>query len=83
MDVILSGPVPILNSLDPSDIRVVVALAGLDLGIYQLEPEVDILPERVRVETILPTTVEVTIIIAPTPTPTGIPLPTPLATVQP
>ena len=83
VDVILSGPVPILNSLDPSEIRVVVALAGLDLGIYQLEPEVDILPERVRVETILPTTVEVTIIIAPTPTPTGIPLPTPLATVQP
>jgi YbbR domain-containing protein len=83
VDVILSGPVPILNSLDPSEIRVVVALDGLDLGIYQLEPEVDILPGRVRVETILPSTVEVTIIIAPTPTPTGIPLPTPLATVQP
>jgi len=83
VDVILSGPIPILDSLNPSDIRVVVDLTDLDLGVYQLEPEVDIIPGRVRVETILPSTVEVEIIIAPTPTPTGIFLPTPLATVQP
>ena len=83
VDVILSGPIPILDSLNPSDIRVVVDLTDLDLGVYQLEPQVDIIPGRVRVETILPSTVEVEIIIAPTPTPTGIFLPTPLATVQP
>lgn len=83
VDVILSGPIPILDTLNPSDIRVVVDLTDLDLGVYQLEPEVDIIPGRVRVETILPSTVEVEIIIAPTPTPTGIFVPTPLATVQP
>jgi len=85
--VILSGPIPILNRMTSSDIRVVVDLKDLDLGVYPLEPEVDVLPERVQVETILPTTVEVTVIVAPTATPTGAATPTsratPTATVQP
>jgi len=87
VDVILSGPIPILNRMTSSDIRVVVDLKDLDLGVYPLEPEVDVLPERVQVETILPTTVEVTVIVAPTATPTGAVTPTsratPTATVQP
>ena len=87
VDVILSGPIPILNRMTSSDIRVVVDLKDLDLGVYPLEPEVDVLPERVQVETILPTTVEVTVNVAPTATPTGAVTPTsratPTATVQP
>lgn len=77
VDVILSGPVPILNGLEPSDIRVVVNVTDLEVGIYQLELQVDILPERLQVESILPSTVQVEIIIAPTPTPTATPGPTP------
>jgi YbbR domain-containing protein len=83
IDVILSGPVPILDTLSPDDVRVVVDVSDLDLGIYQLEPQVDIIPDRVEVETLLPSTVSVEIIIAPTPTPTSPPAPAPTATSQP
>ena len=80
---ILSGPVPVLDSLEPSDIRVVVDLTGLDLGTYQLEPTVDLLPERIIAEAILPTTIQVTVIIAPTPTPTSVFTPLPTSTPKP
>jgi YbbR domain-containing protein len=83
VDVILSGPVPILDSLEPSDIRVIVDVLDLELGVYQLEPLVDVTPDRIVVEAILPSTVQVEIIIAPTPTPTSTPAPAPAATSQP
>jgi YbbR domain-containing protein len=87
VDVILSGPIPILNRMTSSDSRVVVDLRDLDLGVYSLEPEVDVLPERVQVESIQPSIVEVTIIVAPTATPTSAVTPTtrvaPTATAQP
>jgi len=83
VDVILSGPVPILDMMEPSDVRVIIDVADLELGIYQLEPQVDVIPDRVLVEAVLPSTVEIEIIIAPTPTPTSIPLPAPTATSQP
>lgn len=83
VDVILSGPVPILNALQPSDIRVVVDVTDLEVGTYQLELQVDILPDRLQVESIVPSTVLVEIIIAPTPTPTVTPGPTPAGGSQP
>lgn len=73
VDVILSGPVPILNTLSPADVRVVVDLTGYEVGIYQFIPQINILPERVQKVSILPATVEVTITIAPTPIGTGTP----------
>jgi len=78
VEVLLSGPLPILNNLNPAGIRVSANLTGLEPGTYQVEPVVDLLPNQVRVEYILPETVEVTVELAPTPTPT----PTPDATVQ-
>ena len=83
MDVILAGPVPVLSGLQSTDIRVVIDLTGLELGTYQVEPVVDVLPDRVSVEAILPSTVEVTILIAPTATATIPVTPTPLTTPQP
>lgn len=83
VDVILSGPVPILDTMEPEDVRVIVNVADLGLGIYQLEPRVDVIPDRIGVEAIIPSTVEVEIIVAPTPTPTIIPQPAPTATSQP
>jgi len=85
VDVILSGPVPVLNTLKPSDIRVIVDLTGLDVGAYQLSPEVDFLPPQVKIESILPATVEVSVSLAPTPTQTITPMvqPTPTKTPQP
>jgi YbbR domain-containing protein len=73
VDVILSGPVPILNTLGPTDVRVVVDLTGYDVGTYQFIPNVNILPDRVTKVSMLPSTVEVTITIAPTPTQTVTP----------
>jgi YbbR domain-containing protein len=69
VDVIFSGPLPVLNAITPSDIRVMVDVAGRDVGVYQMFPTVTFLPERVRTESILPSTVEVTLFTAPTPTP--------------
>jgi YbbR domain-containing protein len=73
VDVILSGPVPILNTLGPTDVRVVVDLTGYDVGTYQFIPNVNILPDRVTKVSMLPSTVEVTISVAPTPTQTVTP----------
>jgi YbbR domain-containing protein len=73
IDVILSGPVPVLNTLGPADVRAVVDLSGYDVGTYQLIPEINILPERVEKVSMLPSTVEITIKLAFTPTPTGTP----------
>ena len=79
VDIILSGPVPILNTLGPTDVRVVVDLSGYDVGTYQFIPDVNILPEQVQKLSMLPATVEITITIAPTPAQTG----TPIGTVTP
>lgn len=81
VDVILSGPVPILNRMTSTDVRVIADLRGLDFGTHQVDLSVDVLPDQVQVETILPSTVEVEIITAPTTTPTSPAAPT--QTVQP
>jgi len=83
VDVILSGPVPILDTMTPDDVRVWVDVTELELGIYQLEPKVDVIPDRIEVEAVLPSTVSVEIIIAPTPTPTSTLAPASAATSQP
>jgi YbbR domain-containing protein len=73
VDIIFSGPLTVLDNLKPSDIRVVVDLAGHDVGTYHLSPRVTFLPESVRIESILPSTLEIMITIAPTPTTTPTP----------
>ena len=57
----ISGPVPVLESLTLRDIRVVVDLTDLDVGIHTLTPTVEILPAEIIWEDISPTTVEVVI----------------------
>ncbi len=80
VDVILSGPVPVLNTLAPADVRAVVDLTGYEVGTYQFVPQINILPDRIQMVSILPGTVSITIIISPTPTQTGTPNGTPVAT---
>lgn len=70
VDLIVSGPLPVLDTLSTESFRVVVDLSGLDPGDYQLAPVIDLIPAQVNVDTILPETVGVTIIEAGTPTPT-------------
>jgi YbbR domain-containing protein len=68
VDVIISGPLPVLDALTPQDIIVTVDVTGLDVGTYQLPLAVEVLVDNVVVESILPGTVEVIISIPGTPT---------------
>ena len=85
VDVIVSGPLPVLDTLTPASFRVVVDLTGLGEGTYQITPKLDLVPDDVLVQTILPETIEVTITLAPTPTPGSntTATPTPRAVVTP
>jgi YbbR domain-containing protein len=71
VDVIVSGPLPVLDTLTSASFRAVIDLTGLEAGTYQLNPKMDLVPDQVSVQSFLPETVEVTITTAPTPTPTG------------
>ncbi len=70
VDLLLIGPLPILNNLNPAGIRVSVNVAGLEPGVYQLAPVVDLLPNQIQVSSIMPEVVEVIVELAPTPTAT-------------
>jgi YbbR domain-containing protein len=84
VDVILFGPLPVLENLTSANVRVVVDLTGLTVGVWQVEPLVDILPARVEEQGINPSVVEVNISPLPTPTPSptpggpGTPTPSPI-----
>lgn len=69
VNVIISGPLPVLDALTAQDIKVTVDVTGLDLGTHQLEPKVEIFVENVLEGSILPSTVEVVLKIRPTATP--------------
>ena len=70
VDVILSGPLPLLDTLTRQSVRAIVDLTGLAEGIYQIVPKVEILISNIVVESILPNAVEVVIsLITSSPTP--------------
>lgn len=75
VDVILSGPLPLLEILSPQEVRVLLGVTDLEEGTHQLTPEVDILISDIVVESILPGTVEVVLSSFPIQTP--VPTPTP------
>jgi YbbR domain-containing protein len=75
VDVIISGPSPVLDILTPQDVVINVDVSGLELGIHQLAPKWNVVVSNVLVESILPGTVEVIIFIPDTPTPTPTPQP--------
>ena len=69
VDVIISGPLPLLNTLTHQDVRITVDVTGLGEGTHQLTPTVQILISNLQVESILPETVEVILTSNPSPTP--------------
>ena len=77
VDVIISGPLSLLDTLTRQGVRATVDLTGLPAGTYQITPNVEILIADVIVESILPNTVEVIITpiqpTATTPTPATTP----------
>jgi YbbR domain-containing protein len=71
VDVILSGPLPVLDQLTTNNLQVFVDLSDVTQpGNYQRTPQVTLLVPDLTVESILPQTVEVTVTIGPPPTPT-------------
>ncbi len=69
VDVIVSGPLPVLDVLASQDITITVNVSGLGAGTYQLKPDVEVSIGNVLVESILPGTVEVVLSVPSTPTP--------------
>lgn len=69
VEVILNGPLPVLEKLRPEEVRVLVDLFGLTPGQYSREPQVVVTPAGVTVGAVLPATVQVEIAPPVTPTP--------------
>jgi YbbR domain-containing protein len=68
VEVILSGPMPLLEALEVDDVRIVLDLFDLPRGTHQIEPQV-VVPEGLIAQSIIPATVQVEIFTAPTPVP--------------
>ena len=80
VDVILTGPLPLLDKLTPGDVKFVVDLTGLDAGTHQATPQPQILISDIRVQSLNPGTIEVIISPGGTPGPTKTPSPAPTPT---
>jgi YbbR domain-containing protein len=72
VDIILSGPLSLLDTLTRQSVRAFVDLTNLGPGTYQIAPKVEVAIANIVVESILPNTIEVVItpIGATTSTPT-------------
>lgn len=83
VDVILSGPLPRLQSLTARDVTVIADLFGMDPGLHKVKPSV-VVPEGLRVESVLPDIIEIEIrvgqLTTPTPTRPATITPTPTIT---
>ncbi len=66
---VISGPLPILDTLKPEDIHVRIDLTGYKIGTYQVQPVVELPFEDITVDSIQPEMIDIEVIIAPTPTP--------------
>ena len=69
VDIILTGPLPLLDKLTANDIRITLDVTDLPNGTYQIVPVVEILIADIEVQSIFPGTVEVVIKDATTATP--------------
>lgn len=69
VDIILTGPLPTLNSIQLEDVRVIVDLLDLSPGTHQIPPQVIISQTDVENEPVFPATIEVTISNTPPPSP--------------
>ncbi len=76
VEVILSGPLPSLQALTADDIQITLDVTGLASGTHQLKPRVSQIPGALRVQNLVPDTIQV-IVVDPTPTATASPSITP------
>ena len=62
VDVLLSGPLPVLDDLSSSDVRVFIDMTGATEGVYQRVPQIEVFVDSVVVESTLPESVEVVVV---------------------
>ena len=67
--VVLSGPLPVLEALEPGDVRIILDLFALLAGKHEIEPRV-VLPEGLSAQSIFPPVIQVEVFVNITPTPT-------------
>lgn len=60
-DVIIAGPLVTLNSVNISDLQILIDLSGLGIGRHTIQPTTTLNNPDLRIESIVPTTFEVTI----------------------
>ncbi len=80
VDVLIVGPLPLLDRLREGDVLIAIDLNGLGPGTYALTPTVVFISDLLRAESVLPASVEVVIERGPPPTRTPTITPTPTAT---
>ena len=73
VDVILSGPLPILETLKAENLRVYVDMTDQRIGTYQRSPKIELRISGIIVQSILPESLQVIVKVAPTATPTVAP----------
>lgn len=73
LDVILTGPLPLLDKLTAGDVRFFVDLTSLPIGTHQVVPQAEIFINDIEVQSFNPGTVEVVIRAIGTPTPDSSP----------
>ena len=71
VDVILTGPLPLLDKITSADVRVMIDLNDLLAGSYQIQPEVELSQENILLQSILPASIEVLLTPIPVVTPAG------------
>lgn len=70
VDIIFSGPLPLLDALQAADVQVTVDLTNYQAGTFQVIPTVVVNSDEISIESILPETIEVVIQSSvPTPAP--------------
>jgi YbbR domain-containing protein len=61
VDLIVSGPLVALNAMNTLDLRVLVDLSGMKAGTYTITPQATLNNVDLKIESLLPTTFQVTI----------------------
>jgi YbbR domain-containing protein len=65
VSVIVSGPLYLLNKLTSAQVYVSIDVSGKQAGTYQFTPSIEVTIAELRVESILPGTIEIQLIIKP------------------
>jgi YbbR domain-containing protein len=71
VQVIVTGPLPLLDVLQEGDVLVSVDLEDLGVGVHAVETEVFVVDERLEFQNPIPAIIQVTITDTPPPTPTA------------